>query len=360
MNEKTSPEPAHDELSPSSFGRAAACPGSVSLSRGMPDVESPEAAEGTRLHAEIARCVREADDPRGPDEDLVRKCLKFLGEWTDGVEEVHVELKMQLQWPWNGYKPMNGTADLVGVAKAKVVVIDWKMGFLEVPQQMVSYQLGLLGLAARQRFKRPVAECHVFAPRTDFHATAAYDGEDLALWDDLKRVYDQVYAEGMILRSGEHCQYCRAAASCPALARVVSQAMEGVDRFALAGAELAKAMDMAKLAEKWSSGVLHYGKSLLMKGDAVPGWILKRRAGNRHFNSLPMAFEKIKDVIQIEEFLGFCDAPILKLEELYIERVAAAGKITKKQAKEAFAKNLVGIIERATEQVILSKVKEDE
>ena len=44
----------HHYFSPSTHYRAFACPASVLLSKAAPDTESPEASEGTRIHAILA------------------------------------------------------------------------------------------------------------------------------------------------------------------------------------------------------------------------------------------------------------------------------------------------------------------
>jgi len=69
----------HHPFSPSQLYRRVLCPGSYRMEEGLSDTSSPEAAEGTMLHREVA--WRGTNDSLTDEQqEVVAKCREFLAK----------------------------------------------------------------------------------------------------------------------------------------------------------------------------------------------------------------------------------------------------------------------------------------
>lgn len=138
---------AHSEMGPSTAQRWRACPGSVALSRGVPNVAGIEAAYGTMFHEIAATCVEFFLDPQGfvgdqmevkphgmitfdqamADHMLYGLDLLWALADTPGVKMI-VEKRVSLQ-NWVGSGEF-GTTDcaIIDVVNRRIYVFDWKYG----------------------------------------------------------------------------------------------------------------------------------------------------------------------------------------------------------------------------------------
>lgn len=147
MSANDEEELAHSERGPSTAHRWRPCPGSVKLSRGLPNTAGIEAAHGTVFHEIAAICVEQRLDPQSfvgfemevvPhgmvkfDQQMADKMLAGLDLlWTmadlPGVKMI-VEKRVSLEH-WVG-KGEFGTTDcaIIDVKNRRIIVFDWKYG----------------------------------------------------------------------------------------------------------------------------------------------------------------------------------------------------------------------------------------
>lgn len=203
-------EPSHSERGPSTAHRWRCCPGSVRLSRGLPNTAGIEAAHGTVFHEFAAMCLEFDLDPQEfvgepltvepfgklrfdqamADHmlfglDLFRSFMNAPGAVT--LIEKRVSLK-----EWIGPGEF-GTADfaVIDVANNRIVCGDWKYGagvpvHPENNDQAILYVLGVWSDYAREMFR-----CHIL----ETHGDMALD----APWEDdieVLVIIEQPRAEG--------------------------------------------------------------------------------------------------------------------------------------------------------------------
>lgn len=177
-------EPAHSERGPSTAARWRACPGSVRLSRGLPDNAGIEAAYGTVFHEFAAICLELGLDPQGFVGDFLEVeghgriefdqkmadhmlyGLDLIWSFADAPGAIMmVEQKVSLE-DWVGPNEF-GTTDcaVIDVFNWRLVVFDWKYG-AGVPvspddnDQAMLYTLGTWSTFARRMFAEAVLEKH--------------------------------------------------------------------------------------------------------------------------------------------------------------------------------------------------------
>ena len=140
-------EIAHSERGPSTAHRWRKCPGSVRLSRGIPNTAGIEAAYGTVFHEFAALCIEFGLDPQGFVGDTTEVdgfgTMTFDQEMADSMlygldliraymdcpgTKVIVERRVSLK-NWVGPGEF-GTADciVIDVQNRRIVVFDWKYG----------------------------------------------------------------------------------------------------------------------------------------------------------------------------------------------------------------------------------------
>lgn len=179
MTDKTE-EIAHSERGPSSAARWRKCPGSVRLSRGLPDNAGIDAAHGTVFHEFAAICLELGLDPQGfvgvthevkghgkivfdqAMADHMLFGLDMLWSLADAPGAVMmVEQRVSLE-DWVG-KGEFGTTDcaIIDVFNWRLVVFDWKYG-AGVPvdpqdnDQAILYALGTWSTFASEFFEQAV------------------------------------------------------------------------------------------------------------------------------------------------------------------------------------------------------------
>lgn len=235
--------PVHSELGASQYERWRACPGSVALSRGMPNKASKYAAEGTAAHEVAAFCLKENTSPYGQvgntltiegfaievTEEMAEAIALYIKTIYDDTKEFKnfperlVEHRFHLKQVHEG---LYGTADAVQMyATEKLLrVYDYKHGAGVPVDVKDNKQLKYYGLGALLSSGMPAVDVelvivqprcfHVDGPVRRFRMPAIELVEFAAdLLDDVKRTE----APNAPLSAGDHCRWCRAAPLCPEL-----------------------------------------------------------------------------------------------------------------------------------------------
>ena len=237
--------PAHSELGASQMSRWSTCPGSVALSRGMPNTSSIYAAEGTAAHEVAAFCLANDSSPH----EQVGNTLKVEGfdievttEMADAINVYLMAVRgdfaefperparlVEHRFHLESLHPkLHGTADCVQMyAEKKLLrVYDYKHG-AGVPVEVAdNKQLKYYGLGALLSSGMPAetVELIIVQPRCKHPdgpvRTFRMDALDLVdfgadLMDAVRRTEDSKAP----LAAGEHCRWCKASAICPELAK---------------------------------------------------------------------------------------------------------------------------------------------
>lgn len=352
----------HALLSPSSADRWMTCLGSVALSLGLPDDESPYAQEGTNYHELAQMCLEQGKDASEfvgmpfEDESLVTEenaeCLQTYIELIRELQAQGGTWKIEDKLPLTaitGEKDAFGTSDATGIREDEVVVADLKFGRGVAVKAENNRQTKIYGIAAIEKHGLWDTVKQV---RSIICQPRVMDGtsESVIPVHELKIFRDEVLTTArVILRaleekkplpltpSAKACRFCKARAICPALAGVVEQATaEGFENLdqptmiqtamgpaAIGCADrLGDAMRVAELAEIWIKGVRAKVEAELLAGRPVTGRkLVEGRKGARKW-----ADEKAAEA-QIKKFR-------VKHEEMYKYTLISPTQAEKKWGKE--------------------------
>lgn len=357
-------ERAHARLSPSGAKRFMACPGSVRLSEGIPDESSVFANEGTAAHelAEILLTMKEEDantlagrvidiapgdgpKVRAPEIEEDRKTLFKVT--PDMVSAVNTYLQYARWFPKNGYdleleqrldighvvKDMFGTADCLAYSEKHkhLHVVDYKHGAgvaveVEHNAQLMCYALG----AVKRYGNRPVEKVTltIVQPRASHPRGPVRSWETtpqvlMEFADELANAADLTEDPNAPLFPGEHCQFCPAAPTCPALRELsFNTAMEDFDdQTAVSGDQIAEWLDKVGTIEMWCKKVREYANAQARDGNMPTGYKFVEKRATRKWKdeasavpTLQLAFglddaqiyaePSLRSVAQIEKIVG--------------------------------------------------------
>lgn len=329
---KTTGPTKHAVLSPSSAHRWMPCPGSVTLEKDIPSVGSKYSDEGTVAHDLAAQALlAKGLMPACPD----REMGKAVGNYVEAVlraahgHTLLVEQALNLQ-PVTGEEDAQGTADAVIISSngKNLQIHDLKYGKGVEVYAEDNPQLMIYGLAALEQYKEfgdfetvtlvihqvrltdlpdewtiQVKDLLAFGEKVRAAALAAINPL-YEVWTDEKRIRHPAEFSLKNLNPGDkQCRFCRAKATCPALAASVQDTVRGVEvsfddfvdqpqaivtqqRMAsVADAEkLARLLPLVPLIKAWCKGVEERALAVLMSSEQIPGYkLVEGKRGNREW-----------------------------------------------------------------------------
>lgn len=377
-------KPAHARYSPSGADKWMNCIGSVAMEDGLADSGSTYAREGTCAHMVAALCLTQPCDPvvyLGKRFDVEGQTFECNHEMVGAVRmytravfqriqdyklagatvELHVDQEVPIGH-LTGEEGATGTADVVIIAifkdgTAVVDVWDLKYGKGVFVSVVENKQTRIYALGALRKFEFSAeftkAKMNIHQPRLndkpsewecsieELLAFGKEVTEKAGLASDAFRFKDQwLGPEGSehYLTPGEkQCQFCRAKALCPALAKHVRDAV-GAEFQVLAyatvdtapipppsnNAELGVKMAAIPLINLWCKAIKVEVEAKLNSGEEVPGWkLVLGQKGDRVWIDESAAEKTLK---------GFR----LKSEEIYNYKLISptqAEKLLKSQPK---------------------------
>jgi hypothetical protein len=334
-------KPAHSEIGASSMERWANCPASVRLSRGIPNVSSAYAQEGTLAHELAADWLQQG---KLPPDDTDPETYDAISVYVNHVQDVwkslqrHENTKLFIEHKFDLteiYPGLYGTADAVIYDGANQIlyVMDLKFGKGIPVSPENNPQLMYYGLGALMSMKVPVSNVilQIIQPRysTDIkEAIKTCEVDPISMVEfaaDLKIYADATTKEDAAISIGDHCQFCRAQPMCPAKLEekraAVNKAFAPENLPALLPEEVGSLLDKVDSIESWCKSVREYAYAL-SQSTKIPGYKRVPKQARRKWNdpanalkSLEMMFAdttvreclsdpEIKSPAQVEKILG--------------------------------------------------------
>ena len=343
------------------------CPGSIPLAEGIPDEGSTYAAWGTAGHSLAEVCLSEGTNPAAyegrvfdgveVDADMIDCVQKYV----DYVRGIGGELLVEQRLPIDhitGEAEAKGTADAIIVLKDELIVIDLKTGRGVKVDAEDNEQLQIYALSALDEYSYlgdfKQVRMGISQPRLDHVSESVIGVKELrqfgvivaASADKCRAAveYHEKFGElhEKYLQPGDkQCRFCKAKATCPALAKKV-QADVGADFEAISSNTVAPSINVqplhddalsekmaaVDLIEDWCKAVRAEVERRLLAGHPVPGYkLVEGRRGARSWANKDEAESALK-------------AMRLKIEEMYelslispttAEKLAKAGTIGPRQ-----------------------------
>ena len=311
-------EMEHSPLGGSEAHRWTACPGSVRAQVGLADKPSRYAQEGTDGHAEAAAILRLGWDawddsefrvivtdaaqpiPENDLEDAIDLyCSTVFTDQRKRGGELIIERKFQLT---DLHVLFQGTPDCLRLGDDGVLcVYDLKLGkghVVEVADgnkpnlQLAYYAMGALNeIFTRQRASIKQIELVIVQPRAEhpdgpvrrFRAPVPLLDELTDFFKERAAKTADPYAPRI---PGQHCTFCRAAGTCPALRAysydVANFSGNGCgEPHSLSPEGLAHVLDAAGVIETWIRALRDEAHRIAATGEEIPGWKMVDRIGHR-------------------------------------------------------------------------------
>ncbi|OCA57281.1 hypothetical protein AA93_10805 [Xylella fastidiosa subsp. pauca 11399] len=319
----------HAMLSPSSAHRWLHCPASVPLTRTCQDDASPFADEGTVAHTVAADALRTGSDAsayvgerheiNGRTWEVTAEMAASVQEYVDYVRAIAgvrlVEQPLHIA-SITGEQGAQGTADVVILAGDALTIVDLKYGkgvkvFAEGNEQLQLYALAALSefgwvedfqqvrlvivqprLGHADEWVRTLPEMEDFKQRVKRSATRCM--EAIGHYTNVGELPSEYFGP-----AETPCRFCKAKASCPALATHVltTVADDFVDLTQPVAPQLSHAalrtFDNTTLAslfgataliESWCKSIRDRAAAELLSGQPVPGYkLVQGRQGPRRW-----------------------------------------------------------------------------
>lgn len=294
----------HSKLGASSMARWAACPGSVRACDGLVAPSSSYAAEGTTAHELAATWLTTGTTPTFPTTSMADAVTTYVEYVRQRAKDrpLYIEHRFDLCAVHPG---CYGTADaVVWVPETRtLVVLDFKYGaglFVSAVDnlQLQYYALGALktcGFPAdtieqvivQPRYDHP--EGPIRAHRMDARALDAFEHY-------LKQCAAATEHPDAPLIPGDHCRFCPAAPTCPALL-ATSQAVAKLE-FQTAQpydpAQLKRALDTIPAVKAWIKAVDEFAYAEAEAGRCPPGYKLVEKRAMRKWRDEAAAEAALK------------------------------------------------------------------
>lgn len=302
---------AHSKLGASSMYRWSACPGSVRASEGIVSASSKYAEEGTEAHEFAADYLVRGSVAIKPDTDI--EMVEAVKEYADHVRSLIEpgKTKMLIEHRFDLssiYPGCFGTADcVVWDPRTHVLhVVDYKHGqgiAVEAKDnpQLRYYALGALvtcGFPA-ERVVMTIVQPRCFHPDGPVRSEVidAIDLLDFSV--DLVDYARATEAPDAPLVPGDHCRFCPAAATCPALVSKAQEVAKLEFRKDLSydPAQLKLALDSRPALLAWLKALDEFAYAEAEAGRCPPGYKLVAKRATRKWRSEGEVVDKLESVL---------------------------------------------------------------
>ena len=292
----------HSPLGPSASERWLNCPGSVLLTKDMPDTSSEFAIEGTAAHL-VSEWVRDENRPAkdylGTEvpvhvEDGAVRHVVCDQEMVDGVQafvdyvsqfdgESFHELRVHYDaWVPDGF----GTADDIRIADGMCYLTDLKYGkgiqvYANRNPQLMMYALGVFQELGHL-YEIDCFQLNIFQPRLDHIDECTLSCRDILLWaqQTVQPTAEIALKPDAPFKAGDWCQFCAAKHVCRTRQKAMFELTVGEmsvlddepsprDVMLMDNAELAEVLPYIDQIRKWCNDVEAQALSEIQKGHPV-------------------------------------------------------------------------------------------
>ena len=279
--------------------RVMNCPGSVALVQlAPPSPSSTYADKGTLLHNLIAEILDTDTDPvsligtnyEGQilDQEMIDEKLQPALDLLDKLDpDKAMALAVETRVGFGKYLPgAFGSCDVLGRMGDVAYVIDWKFGDgiavdAEENEQLMYYAAAAMRTPeAAWVFKgATVIECVIIQPPVIRRWTTT-PARIKQFEKDLKRAVKVASLPDAKLNPGDHCRWCPAKPTCPAMTGAVDRALK-VKLDAVDDEMLGAYASNAVLLQGWIDSINELVQTKIEKGYKIPGWKLVAKRGTR-------------------------------------------------------------------------------
>ena len=289
--------------------RVMNCPGSVALVQlAPPSPSSIYADKGTLLHTAISEVLLGEDNVIGMTyegqtldqtlfDDKVQVALDLLDTLDPNGE---MKLAIETRVGFGKFLPgAFGSCDVLGRIGDTAYVIDWKFGEGIAVDAEQNEQLMYYAAAAMRTpevawvFDGAVAiECVIIQPPVIRQWTTT-PARIKAFEKELKRAVKVASLPDAKLNPGDHCRFCPAKPTCPAMTGAVDRALK-VKLDAVDDEMLGKYAANAVLLQGWIDDLNALVQTKIEKGYKIPGWKMVAKRGTRKWADPKAAPDALK------------------------------------------------------------------
>ena len=293
---------AHAKLSASGSAKWSLCPGSVFAEKDYPNTTSVFAEEGTAAH-ELAEILLRGDSWHNVIGEtllesgvvVTQDMYDYVQSYVSYVNSISGELFIEQRVDFSHIAPDGfGTSDAIVINGDTMTIVDLKYGKgirvdAENNTQGILYALGAVNDYG-MLFDIKTINIVIVQPRLDHISEWTIGIDELNRWGErLKQAAELALSENAPRSPGEkQCQWCRAKATCPALAKLTeSTLMTSFDNLdtskpeQLTDEQLKVALDNKKLIVSWFDAVETLVTDRLSSGQAFSGYKLVAGRANR-------------------------------------------------------------------------------
>jgi hypothetical protein len=303
--------------------RVMNCPGSVALvTLAPPSPSSTYADKGTLLHTVISDVLAEDKAPEDMlglqyedqtlDQDMIDDKINPALDLLDQLDP-HQEMKLAIETRVGFGKFLPGafgSCDVLGRIGDTAYVLDWKFGdgiavAAEENEQLMYYAAAAMRTPEVAWVFEGVTniECIIIQPPVirRWRTTPARIGQFAR---ELKKAVKVASLPDAKLNPGDHCRFCPAKPTCPAMTGAVDRALK-VKLDAVDDEMLGKYASNAVLLQGWIDDLNTLVRTKIEKGYKIPGWKLVAKQSRRKW---------VDEVVAAKTLLGLGINPQKPLE----------------------------------------------